>query len=39
MFKTPEMPDELFESQCESLRREFDNIRRRFSVEHASCAG
>src|ERR671937_2160978 len=38
MFKAPEMPDELFESQYESLRREFDNIRRRFSAEHASCA-
>lgn len=31
MFKTPGMPDELFESQYASLRREFDNIRRRFS--------
>ena len=38
MFKAPEMPDELFESQYESLRREFDNIRRRFSAEHATCA-
>jgi hypothetical protein len=38
MFKAPEMPDELFESQYESLRREFDNIRRRFSGEHPSCA-
>jgi hypothetical protein len=38
MFKTPEMPDELFESQYESLRREFDNIRRRFSAKRASCA-
>ena len=37
MFKAPEMPDELFESQYESLRREFDNIRARFSAEHASC--
>ena len=26
----PGMPDELFESQYESLRREFDNIRREF---------
>ncbi|HET7855329.1 MAG TPA: hypothetical protein VFL41_02620 [Gaiellaceae bacterium] len=34
MFKTPETPDELFESQYESLRREFDNIRTRFSAAH-----
>ena len=32
MFKTPEMPDELFESQYESLRREFDNIRAHFAA-------
>lgn len=38
MFKAPGMPDELFESQYESLRREFDNIRNRFTTEHASCA-
>jgi hypothetical protein len=38
MFKAPGMPDELFESQYESLRRELDNIRRRFSDEHAACA-
>lgn len=38
MFKAPGMPDELFESQYESLRREFDNIRSRFTTEHASCA-
>jgi hypothetical protein len=38
MFKAPEMPDELFESQYESLRREFDNIRARFAAQHASCA-
>lgn len=31
MFKAPGMPDELFESQYESLRREFDNIRSRFA--------
>ena len=37
MFKAPGMPDELFESQYESLRREFDNIRGRFAAEHASC--
>jgi hypothetical protein len=38
MFKAPGMPDELFESQYESLRREFDNIRARFAAEHARCA-
>src|SRR5215217_402373 len=38
MFKMPGMPDELFESQYESLRREFDNIRARFAGPHASCA-
>jgi hypothetical protein len=38
MFKAPGMPDELFESQYESLRREFDNIRSRFATEHVSCA-
>jgi hypothetical protein len=38
MFKAPEMPDDLFESQYESLRREFDNIRARFTGDHASCA-
>lgn len=32
MFKTPEMPDDLFESQYESLCREFENIRARFSA-------
>ena len=37
MFKAPGMPDELFESQYDSLRREFDNIRGRFAAEHASC--
>ena len=37
MFKAPGMPDELFESQYDSLRREFDNIRRRFTPDHASC--
>ena len=37
MFKAPGMPDELFESQHESLRREFDNIRARFAADHASC--
>lgn len=31
MFQTPGMPDELFESQYQSLLREFDNIRREFS--------
>ena len=38
MFKASGMPDELFESQYESLRREFDNIRARFAADHASCA-
>ncbi len=38
MFKAPEMPDELFESQYESLRREFDNIRGHFAAKEASCA-
>ncbi len=38
MFKSPGMPDELFESQYASLRREFDNIRARFAGEHVSCA-
>ncbi len=38
MFKAPGMPDELFESQYESLRREFDNIRARFAGQRASCA-
>jgi hypothetical protein len=31
MFQSPGMPDELFESQYESLRREFANIEARFS--------
>ena len=30
MFQAPEMPDELFESQYESLQREFANIEARF---------
>jgi hypothetical protein len=30
MFQAPGMPDELFESQYQSLRREFENIRREF---------
>jgi hypothetical protein len=38
MFKAPGMPDELFESQYESLRREFDNIRGRFAADHERCA-
>lgn len=37
MFKMPGMPDELFESQYESLRREFDNIRVRFAADRVSC--
>jgi hypothetical protein len=39
MFKAPEMPDELFESQYESLRREFDNIRDRFRADSHRRAG
>ena len=31
MFQRPGMPDELFESQYQSLLREFDNIRREFA--------
>jgi len=37
MFKAPGMPDELFESQYESLRREFDNIRRHFAAPQPNC--
>jgi hypothetical protein len=32
MFQAPGMPDELFESQHESLRREFTNIEREFGA-------
>ena len=38
MFKLPEMPDDLFESQYRSLQREFDNIRARFSRPKTACA-
>ena len=38
MIQPPGMPDELFESQHESLRREFDNIRSRFAADQARCA-
>jgi hypothetical protein len=31
MFQAPGMPDELFDSQYQSLLREFENIRDRFS--------
>jgi hypothetical protein len=31
MFQGPDMPDELFETQRESLQREFANIEKRFS--------
>jgi hypothetical protein len=31
MFQAPGMPDELFESQYESLRREFGNLEREFA--------
>jgi hypothetical protein len=37
MFKTPGMPDELFEAQHDSLRREFDAIRARFAPDRESC--
>jgi hypothetical protein len=30
MFQAPGLPDELFDSQYESLLREFENIRRKF---------
>jgi hypothetical protein len=33
MFQAPGMPDDLFESQYESLVREFDNIQREFAAE------
>ena len=32
MFQGPDMPDELFESQHASLRREFENIEARFGA-------
>jgi len=32
MFKSPDAPDELFDSQFRSLLREFDNIRNRFGA-------
>jgi len=32
MFQAPGMPDELFESQYQSLLREFENIRRTFAA-------
>ena len=38
MFKAPGTPDDLFESQYESLRREFDNIRSHFGRDHRACA-
>jgi hypothetical protein len=31
MFQRPQMPDDLFESQYQSLLREFENIRREFA--------
>ena len=36
MFQAPDMPDELFESQYASLRREFENLERTFEGESAS---
>jgi hypothetical protein len=38
MFQTPDMPDELFESQHQSLQREFANIDTAFSYEPRSRA-
>jgi hypothetical protein len=32
MFQAPGMPDELFDSQYESLRREFGNLEREFAA-------
>jgi hypothetical protein len=32
MFQSPEMPDELFDSQHASLQREFENIEARFAA-------
>ncbi len=32
MFQAPGMPDELFDSQYESLRREFENLEREFAA-------
>jgi hypothetical protein len=32
MFQAPGMPDELFDSQYESLRREFENLEREFAT-------
>jgi hypothetical protein len=37
MFKAPGMADDLFESQYESLRREFANIRARFARDRKGC--
>ena len=36
MFQAPDMPRELFESQHASLRREFENLERRFGGGSAS---
>ena len=38
MFKAPGTPDEVFESQYNSLRREFDNIRAHFADEQTQHA-
>jgi hypothetical protein len=32
MFQAPGMPDELFESQYDSLLREFENIRKELAA-------
>ena len=37
MFKAPGMPDELFEAQHDSLRRELDTVRARFNRDRISC--
>jgi hypothetical protein len=36
MFQAPDMPDEMFESQYESLRKEFENLERIFDGELAA---
>ena len=32
MFQAPDMPDELFDAQYESLKREFENLEREFAA-------
>jgi hypothetical protein len=38
MFKAPETPDELFEAQYDSLRRELATVRARFAAAGPGCA-